>query len=123
MNFDCDLFVDTSGWANLFIPQQNHHALALKIYEEVLQRKRRLVTTNYVLAELIALLHSPLRAPRAKALAILEKIKTSPYVEVVHITPELDDAASFIVMQERALPNALTTDQHFEQAGLNRLLK
>lgn len=35
----------------------------------------------------------------------------------------LVDAASFIVMQERGIIEALTTDHHFEQAGFVRLLK
>jgi predicted nucleic acid-binding protein len=33
------------------------------------------------------------------------------------------DAASFVVMSERGITEALTTDQHFEQAGFVRLLK
>jgi predicted nucleic acid-binding protein len=35
----------------------------------------------------------------------------------------LVDCASFIIMQERAITDALTTDHHFEQAGFTQLLK
>jgi uncharacterized protein len=35
----------------------------------------------------------------------------------------LTDCISFIVMQERGLHDALTTDKHFEQAGFQALLK
>ena len=35
----------------------------------------------------------------------------------------LVDCSSFIVMQQRGLTEALTTDHHFEQAGFVRLLK
>ncbi len=35
----------------------------------------------------------------------------------------LVDAASFVVMRERGIHEALTTDHHFEQAGFARLLK
>jgi predicted nucleic acid-binding protein len=35
----------------------------------------------------------------------------------------LVDCSSFVVMQQRALTSALTTDHHFEQAGYTRLLK
>jgi len=35
----------------------------------------------------------------------------------------LIDCVSFIVMQERGLTNALTTDEHFEQAGFRALLR
>ncbi|HUY32314.1 MAG TPA: hypothetical protein VMV69_06000 [Pirellulales bacterium] len=62
-------------------------------------------------------------------------------VEVVTMDVTLDDAAwelwrtrldkewslvdcvSFVVMQQRNLTEALTTDHHFEQAGFVRLLK
>src|SRR5262245_24927840 len=33
------------------------------------------------------------------------------------------DCASFQVMQQRGLTEALTTDHHFEQAGFQRILK
>lgn len=35
----------------------------------------------------------------------------------------LVDCASFVVMQQLKLTEALTTDHHFEQAGFLRLLK
>jgi predicted nucleic acid-binding protein len=34
----------------------------------------------------------------------------------------LCDAVSFLIMQERTLTEALTTDHHFEQAGFRQLL-
>jgi uncharacterized protein len=35
----------------------------------------------------------------------------------------LCDAVSFLLMRERAITEALTTDRHFEQEGFTRLLK
>jgi len=38
-------------------------------------------------------------------------------------TYSLCDAISFILMRDRGVTDALTTDHHFEQAGFIRLLK
>jgi len=37
-------------------------------------------------------------------------------------TYSLCDAVSFILMRQRGIPEALTTDRHFEQEGFQRLL-
>ncbi len=136
-----DLFVDTSGWGCLVDPSQTHHRTAAALYRNARQQKRKIVTTNYVIAELIVLLASPLRIPRTSAIAFITGLKTSPYVEIIHIDQDLDDQAwqllasradkawslvdcsSFIVMKHRKIIEALTTDRHFEQAGFLRLLK
>jgi predicted nucleic acid-binding protein len=34
----------------------------------------------------------------------------------------LTDCISFVVMEQRGLPDALTSDRHFEQAGFHPLL-
>jgi uncharacterized protein len=63
------------------------------------------------------------------------------WVDTIHIAPQLDarswqlmverqdkdfslvDCSSFLVMKERGLSAALTTDRHFERKGFIRLLK
>ena len=136
-----NLFADTSGWGCLIDATQKHHALAAAIYRNVRQQQACLITTNYIITELAALMSSPLHLPRPSIIAFLEGIKTSPYVEVIHIDKILDeqawrlyqqrpdkdwslvDCASFVVMKERGIAEALTTDHHFEQVGFLRLLK
>ncbi len=136
-----DLFTDTSGWGNLVDAGEPHHELAAKVYRLARQQKRKVVTTNYVVAELVALMISPLRIPRPKLISFVLKMKASPYVEIIHVDPTLDgqawdflqshpdkdwslvDCASFVVMQQRGIRDALTSDHHFEQAGFARLLK
>ena len=135
------IFVDTSGWGNLVDTLQEFHAETKTIYLNAKQNGSRLVTTNYVIAELVALLSSPMRIPRMKSIKFIESIKTSSLVDVIHIDENLDaeswellknradknwslvDCSSFIVMQENKIVEALTTDHHFEQAGFVRLLK
>lgn len=136
-----DLFADTSGWGNLIDVSQPFHLLAATLYRLARQQNHKVITTNYVIAELIALLSSPLRLPRKQAIAFIQNLKASPYVEIQHIDTEIDDQAwqllisredkewslvdcsSFVVMKQRNILEALTNDHHFEQAGFIRLLK
>jgi hypothetical protein len=136
-----EIFADTAGWGNLVDSSQKHHALAASIYRETRQQGGKLITTNYILAELIALLSSPLRIPRNQTISFISSIKASPYVEVVHIDAALDlqawellrqrpdkewslvDCSSFILMRQRGINQAWTHDHHFEQAGFVRLLR
>ena len=136
-----DLFVDTSGWANLIDVSQPFHSLSVKTYQNMRSQKHKIITTSYIITELIALLSSPLRIPRPKAIAFIQSLKTSPYIEVIHISKEIDtkawellvqrqdkewslvDCSSFIVMQKCKITESLTSDHHFEQAGFICLLK
>jgi predicted nucleic acid-binding protein len=135
------LFVDTSGWASLFVANQPYYPQAERYFRLALQQQKRIYTTNYIIAELVALLNSPLRVSRSRIFEIIDAIKAAAYIEVVHIDDANDtlawtlcksridkgwslvDCTSFVVMQQLEIPEALTTDQHFEQAGFVRLLK
>lgn len=135
------IFVHTSGWGNLVDALQEFHAEAKAIYLSAKGNGSRLVTTNYIVAELVALLSSPLRIPRNRSIKFIESIKSSALVDIIHIDEDLDakswelisnrpdknwslvDCSSFVVMQENKIIEALTTDHHFEQAEFVRLLK
>jgi uncharacterized protein len=135
------LFIDTSGWASLYIPTENYHPKAVKLFQNYRQQKQAIITTNYILTELVTLLYSPLRTPRPRLFEIVDAIKTASFVQFIHINPEIDtvawelckarsdrpwslvDCTSFVVMQQLEIQDSLTTDHHFEQAGFVRLLK
>ena len=135
------IFADTSGWANLLDRSQPFHPLTVKLYQLARQNGQKIITTNYIITELVALLTSPLRIPRKTTIALIQSLKSSPYVEVIHIDSDLNtkawtllknrvdkewslvDCSSFIVIQEMRIFEALTTDHHFEQAGFIRLLQ
>jgi predicted nucleic acid-binding protein len=136
-----DIFADTAGWGHLLDPTQAYHVRAADLYRSARQQGRKLITSNYILTELVALLTSPLHIPRPAIIAFIEGLKTSSYVEIVHIDASLDaqawqllsqrvdknwslvDCASFVIMQHRGILEAFTTDHHFEQAGFVCLLK
>lgn len=135
------VFIDTSGWANLFIATESYHEQAKQWFQHRRQQNQAMVTTNYVVIELVALLNSPLRIPRPQLFKYVEAVRTAPYINLIYIEQTIDSAAwellktredkawslvdstSFIVMQQLGIKEALTTDHHFEQAGFIRLLK
>ena len=134
-----EVFADTSGWASFFREQERHHARAVALMTQWQEENRHVVTTNYVLGELIALCER-LRVPRSRGVSYIQSIRAETWIEIVHIDEQLDvrawellenrldktwslvDCASFVVMEQRGLTDALTTDHHFEQAGFVRLL-
>ena len=136
-----EVFADTSGWATYFVRTEPLHAVAAAYMRQWHAQGTQVVTTNYVLAERIALMTSPLRIPRPQQVTTIETIKAASWVEVIHIDPTMEteawtllysrldttwslvDCASFTVMQHRGIREALTTDHNFEQAGFVQLLK
>ena len=135
-----EVFVDTSGWAAALLEADLHHLNALQQLNQWKKENRKLVTTNYVLSELVALLTS-FNVRRLTILIRAASIQSEPLIEIVHIDKETDekgwqllrervdkqwslvDAVSFVVMQERGITEVLTADRHFEQAGFIRLLR
>jgi uncharacterized protein len=135
------VFINTAGWASLFIPTETYHPQAAERFHQSQQLQQLWVTTNYVVAELVALLGSCQRAPRTTLFQYIDSIKLASYVEVVHLDAITDaaawescksrpdkawslvDCSSFVVMQQMEIQEALTTDHPFEQAGFVRLLK
>jgi uncharacterized protein len=79
------IFVDTSGWGNLLDISQSYHQLAANIYRQAIGQKYKLITTNYIVTELVALLSSPLRIPKKQIIAFIHSLKQSPYVDIIHI--------------------------------------
>lgn len=135
-----EVFADTCGWANALVKTERFHVEASILMTQWQQQNRCVVTTNYVLSELVALF-TRFRISRLTVLNYIEIIRSSAWVEIVHIDESLDkeawellanrrdkewslvDAASFVVMQKRNITEALTADHHFEQANFIPLLK
>jgi predicted nucleic acid-binding protein len=134
------LFIDTSGWVAYVNEGDSQHQEAVSLCQTAVNAGRMLVTTNFVIAELVALLTARLRISRPHLISIIDLLLAMPQLEVVHVTPELNasawvllrqrtdknwslvDAASFVVMTTSSMTEALTTDHHFTQAGFTRLL-
>lgn len=129
------MFLDTAGLLSLHHPDDEFHASAAEHF----QHTERRVTTNYVLAELVALMEAR-RLQRQEALAFIADLDNDPSVEILWVRRELHqagmdllwrrldksyslcDAVSFLLMRDLRITEALTTDHHFEQEGFTRLL-
>ena len=136
-----EVFADTSGWASFFLEDDRYRAKAFSLITQWKQQNQRVVTTNYVLSELIVLLSNSRGQQRPAVINYIEAIRSADWVEIVHIDESLDneawrllanrldkkwslvDAVSFIVMEDRGITEALATDHHFEQARFVYLLK
>ena len=133
-----EFFLDASYAIALSSPPDQYHARAVALAAQVGREKRRLITTQAVVLEIgNALAKQRYRDAGARLLNVLEK---DPSVEVVLLSADLfaraaklyrdrldkewglTDCVSFVVMQDRNLTEALTTDDHFRQAGYRALL-
>jgi uncharacterized protein len=129
-------FADTAYFLALLNPQDGWHEPALRLSR---RREGPLLTTVWVLLEVgDALATGPNRQLFSRW---LDSLLASAQLEIVPATNDwffrglalyrgrpdkqwsLTDCISFVVMGERSLTEALTSDHHFEQAGFTALLK
>jgi predicted nucleic acid-binding protein len=129
------MLVDTSGWLCYFDASDFRNAAAVEFYHTTPSK----LTHAFILAEYVALAHVR-GMPRQATLQFVANILDNPVVEMMWVTEEcyrnalallqarsdktysLCDAISFILMKERGITAALTTDRHFEQEGFRKLL-
>jgi uncharacterized protein len=130
------MLIDTSGFLSLYESKEPFHQKAVELYDSA----NHLLTTSYVLAEYTAL--AQIRGiPREQIIEFSETILDDETIEIVWIDEFLNrqavelltkrrdknyslcDSVSFVVMQEREITEALTTDKHFAQEGFIALLK
>lgn len=130
------MFVDTSGFLCRDLQTEACHEKAIEFYNSAKTR----LTTNYVLAEYVAL--ASVRGLRGEDVVnFSEKVLGDKTIEIFWVDEKLHteavrllkkrsdkkyslcDAVSFVLMRERKIAESLTTDKHFEQEGFVRLLK
>ncbi|HRX83471.1 MAG TPA: hypothetical protein P5572_00465 [Phycisphaerae bacterium] len=129
-------FVDSFYLLALFNPRDFAHERAVHEAQSI---QGTLITTDWVLTETADALSGA--ANRAGCVALIEDLRRSPRVEIVHASrglfeagwhlyqqrPDkewsLTDCISFATMEKWAVVDALTGDRHFEQAGFTALLK
>ena len=131
-------FADTSYWMALSRKRDQYNRQAAAWNQFVIRTRSNIVTTEAVLWEwLNAFADAGTRAVAAEG---YRRAHADARIEVVPFQPELIDSAvelyrtrpdkrwsltdclSPVVMERRQLTEALTTDRHFEQAGMKVML-
>ncbi len=131
-------FLDTSYLVAITHKKDQYHADAVRVGKS-LEKPVKLVTTQAVLTEYGNMLSKV--NVREKAFRYIQLLQNSPDTEIIPVTSELfqkgltvfgkyrdkewgiTDCISFAVMREKGISYALTSDEHFEQAGFIILLK
>lgn len=132
------IFLDTSYINALVNTRDSLHEVAVCWERYLASARRRLLTTEFILVEVADGL-AAVRFP-SHAVRLIATLQASALVEIVPASSQvfsfaldlyrrhadkdwgLTDCASFAVMTDRALSEALTADDHFRQAGVRALL-
>lgn len=133
-----NVFLDTSFSIALAIAKDAFHERAIDLANQIERQETQVFTTQAVILEIGNAL-SKLKYRQA-AVGIIQRLTNDPNISVISLTDELYDKAfdlfknrpdkewglvdciSFVVMKERNIKAALTTDEHFVQAGFRALL-
>lgn len=132
------LFVDTGAFIALTDADDENHKVAAAFYRNAKDKGARFVTTNFVVCETL----NYLRAKISHHTAVLfrENLKKTSFIEIVTVTPSIEDAAftifsrytdkdfsftdctSFSIMKSLKLKSAFAFDKHFDQIeGISRV--
>lgn len=133
-----DVLMDTAGFLALWDASDEHHHRAVQLQSALSRRKRRFLTTDYILDETATLLlmrHSHAAAADFLKTTIesrtlrLEWIDSNRFLAAANLFNRhqdkqwsFTDCVSFALMHELRIQDSFTTDHHFTQAGFNRLL-
>jgi predicted nucleic acid-binding protein len=134
-----EVFLDTAYAIALSSSNDLFHHQAVWLADQLEAAGTRLVTTHAVMLEIGNALSK--QRYRPAAIELLDALEADPNVEVIPLSEQLytralqlycerldkewglTDCVSFIVMQDRGIIEALTTDEHFQQAGFQVLMR
>ncbi|MCL4541896.1 MAG: PIN domain-containing protein [Chloroflexi bacterium] len=129
-------FLDSSAYFAIVDRDDASHQAAQAILRRVVERRARLVTTSFVLAEAHALilnrlnrdlatrfLHDLLQGSTTLIWVMADDVQQAAEIIDQYDDKEfsLTDATSFVVMKGLEITHAFTFDDHFSQYGLTVL--
>jgi predicted nucleic acid-binding protein len=131
-------FADTAFWIALFRARDQYHGEALAWQKHLVRTRALIVTTEAVCFEWLNAM--PGTATRSLVVKAFGRIRRDSGIEVVPHSRQLNadalelyaarsdkewsltDCDSFTVMSQKSIREALTADNHFDQAGFRALL-
>jgi predicted nucleic acid-binding protein len=125
------VFIDTSAFYALLDRADEHHLKAGREWNRILDADYTLVTSNYILVEILALLQSRLGMEAVRrfqedifSLLSLEfitpkthRLGTAALLSSSRRRMSLVDCVSFEVMREAGIRKAFAFDPHFKEQG------
>lgn len=133
------VFADAGYWIALVNPGDDLHHHAKFVSAALVPF--RIITSEMVLTEVLNSFSKKGSGLRKTTVDLIQDIKADSTIDVIPQTSELfskalrlykerldqawshTDCASFLIMQQRNIIEALTHDRHFEQAGFIALLR
>ncbi len=133
-----EVFLDTAYAIALSSPNDQYHECAIALSEELELEETTFITTHAVIFEIGNAMAK--QRHRKDAIALLNSIREDEHFEIIPVSEELyvraeklfcarpdkewslTDCVSFIVMTDLGLSEALTSDEHFKQAGFQILM-
>jgi predicted nucleic acid-binding protein len=133
------VFADTVYWVAITNPRDALHLAATEMGSRL--GAYRFVTSEMVLVEVLNAMSGDSNHLRCAAADLAQEIMDDPSIELVPQTAQLfrnalalyrerpdkswsmADCASFLIMEQRQITEALTHDRHFEQRGYSALLR
>lgn len=133
------VFADTGYWVALLNPRDGLYQKALLAGERF--RSCRIITSELVLVEFLAAASGGGYGSRRLAVNTVKKLESNPDVDIVPMSTEqfgkalelygtrldhrwsLTDCASFVIMEQGEISQALAYDIDFVQAGFRALMR
>ena len=133
-----EVFTDTSALYAFVDKSDSSHPRASRVVLDLVEARRRLVVSDYVVAEAVNLANA--RGGSLVARRVLDLIEQTAGIRLEWIGSarfeqakaffrkhadhaySFTDCTSFVVMRELKVREALTTDRHFAEAGFHPLL-
>ena len=127
------VYIDTSAFLTILDADDTNHAVARRVWAELVERSEAMITSNYVVVETAALLHSRVGVDAVRWLQddILAVVEVEWVDKPMHASamsavisgarrgPSLVDCVGFEIIRLRSLAGVFAYDRHFENRGFS----